>query len=420
MGFDIYKKKAGYYEKELKRIDKAGITDKNKELIRKYHQHLFAKGCGDLRAIKVSGQLRRIAQILGKDFDAVTKDDLERLVATINRDPLCKRVISHCYTKKAYPCGSKVFSPETKLDYWMTTKSFFVHLDKRYREVFEDWKPNFGTKKREIGNIITEEDMEKTLRACSSTRDKAILSLLHETGARAGEILGMKIKDVIKADRFLKVRFFGKTGERRVLIVHSVPYLMKWLEEHKLRENPDAHLWISDNPKFRDEPLYHPGLRKLIVVAFRKANLNHVKHNPHFFRHSRATINAKFMTDVQMRLFFGWSNGSTQVATYVHASGRDVDSAVLTMNGIAEKEEVKNKPKFCPICKSQNTSISDFCSNCGHALSLKVAMESEAKMKEELDKTFQLFTEIAQNPALMAEFEAFKEKFGANAVGATQ
>jgi len=37
-----------------------------------------------------------------------------------------------------------------------------------------------------------------------------------------------------------------------------------------------------------------------------------------------------------MRLYFGWTAGSTMTATYVHLSDRDLIGAMQQINGVAE------------------------------------------------------------------------------------
>jgi hypothetical protein len=46
---------------------------------------------------------------------------------------------------------------------------------------------------------------------------------------------------------------------------------------------------------------------------------------------TRATHLAKFLTEDQLRVYFGWSKGSEVPARYVHLSGRDVDGALAKM-----------------------------------------------------------------------------------------
>lgn len=85
----------------------------------------------------------------------------------------------------------------------------------------------------------------------------------------------------------------------------------------------------------------------------------------------RATYLANFLTDAQMKEYFGWQQGSKMAAVYVHLSGRDVDNALLKEYGIKndnEKKESILKAKECLRCKQVNQATNKFCSRCGMPL----------------------------------------------------
>jgi integrase/recombinase XerD len=47
---------------------------------------------------------------------------------------------------------------------------------------------------------------------------------------------------------------------------------------------------------------------------------------------------ANYLTEAQMNVYFGWTQGSDMPGVYVHLSGRDIDDAVLNANGIVQKD----------------------------------------------------------------------------------
>jgi rRNA maturation endonuclease Nob1 len=135
--------------------------------------------------------------------------------------------------------------------------------------------------------------------------------------------------------------------------------------------------------------------------------------NPHAFRHARATHLANHLTEAQMKQYFGWVQSSDMASVYVHLSGRDVDNALLKMNGIEvdEEEEKRNgnivlKPIKCVRCENENPATNKFCQRCGMALDLRVVMESE----EERSKADETMNEIMKIPGAKEFFEqALKE-----------
>ncbi len=99
--------------------------------------------------------------------------------------------------------------------------------------------------------------------------------------------------------------------------------------------------------------------------------------NPHNFHHSRATHLAKNLTEAQMNEYFGWVQGSRMAQTYVHLSGRDMDSALLKLHNIRAPDESQAGDSFvlrpCRRCDFQNPPGNRFCSRCGTALDDRAA-----------------------------------------------
>lgn len=91
----------------------------------------------------------------------------------------------------------------------------------------------------------------------------------------------------------------------------------------------------------------------------------------------RATHLAKHLTEAQMNEYFGWVQGSGMAQTYVHLSGRDMDSALLKLNNIQAPDEKQAGDGFmlrpCWRCDFQNPPANRFCSRCGTALDDRAA-----------------------------------------------
>jgi site-specific recombinase XerC len=67
-----------------------------------------------------------------------------------------------------------------------------------------------------------------------------LFMLLWDSAARIGEIMKLKVGDVL-FDQYGGVIFVnGKTGKRRIRLTASVPDLQQWLNIHPLKDNPDA------------------------------------------------------------------------------------------------------------------------------------------------------------------------------------
>jgi integrase len=207
--------------------------------------------------------------------------------------------------------------------------------------------------------------------------------MLYESGCRIGEILTLRIKNVLFDENGAVLLVDGKTGQRRVRIIASVPLLSIWLNNHPFRENPDSPLWIVVGTKNHNQPLAYPSVATQLRKIAERAGVKK-KVNPHAFRHARATFLANNLTEAQMKEYFGWVQSSGMAAVYVHLSGRDVDDAILRLQGLAEtrKNEVASlRVKDCARCKERNSPVSKFCSRCGSPLDIQTAMELDEKRK---------------------------------------
>ena len=138
------------------------------------------------------------------------------------------------------------------------------------------------------------------------------------------------------------------------------------------------------------------------------------KVNPHSFRHDRATHLAANFTEQQLKMYLGWSPTSTQPATYVHLSGKNMDDAVLKMYGIKTNEDDTEflKPGVCPRCHELTPVNARFCLKCGLPLSREATTTVES-IKEDYMQ-FADFEELRKMKAAyeqgLEEISKFKEE----------
>ena len=347
------------------------ISKKAKDKILKFQRDRIAEGIGHARILRYLDDLPKLARMLDKDFQDVTADDLRRVLHELEEGDLAEA---------------------SKTEFRKTIKVFYRWLNggERYPECVEWIKT---TEKRSNNKLpeelLTEEEVKRMISVAWTPRDRAIISMLWESGCRVGELLTMRIKNVSFEENLTRIAIHGKTGARRVPLLDSTPYLAEWLENHPQREDSDAFLWVGIGTVGRGQYLKYPALRKMLVQVAKKANVKK-KVNPHNFRHSRATFLANHLTEAQMNQYLGWVRGSDMPATYVHLSGRDVDDAILKMRGLKSKEEeVKSTlaPKKCPRCDLVNKATGKFCNRCGAILDVQTAVAMQDEI-EGLDEKF--------------------------------
>jgi len=331
------------------------VSENNKKYIHQFVSYAFSEGISTGRIVRYVWDLRTWASYLGKDFEDANKDDIVSLVGKLER--------------------SGRFEKSTMRDLKLTLRKFFKWM--RKTETFPEEVAWYKTHVRYDGiknpeDMLTEEEVQKMIDARDTPRDRAFIATLYESGCRIGEILTLKLNQVKFDEYGGQLLVNGKTGFRRVRVIASVPYLTEWINKHPRKDDRESPLWLSkqlNNFSYGAAVQILQGTAKLAGISKRV--------NPHNFRHSRASFIANYLTEAQMNEYFGWAQGSDMTSIYVHLSGRDVDGALLRLNGIetaAKKQQSIMTPKKCPRCQEANQATNKFCSRCG------IALDSEAKL----------------------------------------
>ncbi len=362
------------------------ISKTNKQLIFQFCDKATLEGLSQARILFYLNRFWNLARYVEKDFNRLTRKDIEELVRKVQNNG---------------------FSPQTVSDHLVVVKKFWKWLegsDEEYPDKVKWIKPkrhlkNGRTKLPE--QLLTIADINKLVQAAANPRDKALISVLYESGCRIGELLTLRLQNVQFDQDGAILNVNGKTGPRRVRIIHSTPQLLNWLNHHPRKEDPATNLWVSLGTRNHYEPQSHESTYNMLRQTAQQAQIGK-KCNPHLFRHSRATFLAKHLTEAQMKEYFGWTQSSEMAAVYVHLSGRDVDNALLKLAGKkvseAEKEsEMDRRVATCSICKHENPPEIRRCSNCGRPLDLKTALEDDEREHELLRMlTPEILEEIIQ------------------------
>lgn len=354
----------------LSKLEEAKIPAQSRKDIKNFATAMQAQGIKKIRILKTVYVLAPFAASLKKPFKNATKKDIEKLIAKLE--------------------NNKNYAPWTKADYKTVLKRFYKWLlgnDEFYPDCIKWLKIKSPSDNQLPEGLITEEELLKIVSSATNPRDKAFIFTLYESGGRIGEILPLRIKDIQFGEQITSIMVDGKTGARRIPLVSATKYLATWLNMHPLKDNPDAPLWVKSVNRNKEskgevQELSHSGIRKMLKTTFAKANVSK-KCNPHQFRHSRATELATKLTEAQMKELFGWKQDSDMAARYVHLSGRDVDSAILMINGLKPKEDIKEsklKPRACSRCEERNPPNASYCFKCA------MPLDVDTVQKEELEK----------------------------------
>jgi hypothetical protein len=298
-------------------------------------------------------------------------------------------------------------------------------------------------------DLWTHEDDAIFLKYCEDKRLKCYHAMARDTSGRPHEILKIRVGDImwqmtgtaIYAE--VTIGKGGKTVQRTVPLINSIPYIKDWIQEHRTGNNRNAFLFISleKQSMYRNIPLKPISLanlyRQLKLDFFPRLLTNPDIHeedknkirlllekpwNPYIRRHTALTEKVKLLkSEYAVRQHAGWSKNSKMVEIYTHELGNESSELLLQSYGIVPASALENdilKPRQCPNCNEPNKPESKFCIKCkmvltydaySETLEKEQQRESEIKdLKERLEavheeqnqKFNQIMAMIQRNPKL--------------------
>lgn len=266
-------------------------------------------------------------------------------------------------------------------------------------------------------DILTETEVVKLINNAEGIRNKAMIAVLYESGARIGELEKCKFRHVQEfhrgSEHGYRIIVNGKTGPRQVPIYLFQQWLRTWLEVCN-NIDPDTPLFpttrkyaedsFSSDEKIRSNsknqthdyvPLKSKRVNIILRDAAKKAGIKKNVH-AHALRHARATRLANNFSDQQLKVHMGWTSGSNMTAIYCHLSGKDTENALLRSYGIIVEEDENNKVEKCAQCGEVLSPGFRLCPKCGMPLTHEA--------KESKDKIDALISLFMSNPEAQKTF----------------
>ena len=255
------------------------------------------------------------------------------------------------------------------------------------------------------------------LKYCPNIRDRCYHAMAKDSSCRPSEILNIRIKDIVfkmAGDRqYAEVVVCGKTGQRHIPLINSIPYVKDWLDIHPLKNIPDSYLicrlgkWrgrklvaeTSLNKTYVDHKKYfqslldsHPTSPSISPEDKLKiADLLKKPWNVYIFRHSALTQKSKILKEHVLRQHAGWTPTSNMHLRYVYYFGNESTESILEAYGLKPSAQEVNKlrPIQCPNCTELNKIDSKFCVKCRIVLSYDAYTETiqdSNKFKDEMQQ----------------------------------
>jgi integrase len=291
-------------------------------------------------------------------------------------------------------------------------------------------------------DLWTSRECEIFLKYCPSKRDRAYMAMAIYTSCRPSELLNCRIEDIeVKSTsdgskQYSEITINGKTGQRTVPLIHSLPYVREWILSHPSSNNPKEWLFVSEGKTSYGKKITRDGLLKHFHEFYRdkyypnllininvpdsdKAFIRSLLTKPidlYLFRHISLTEKSRILNEYMLRNHAGWSNTSSMPQVYIHHLGGASSKQLLQSFGIIEKEDKcikENRIIICPNCNEPNNRLESnkFCFKCKMVISIngyeQVRNEDKQKitmlendmevLKEGMNRLFVL---IQQNPVL--------------------
>lgn len=146
--------------------------------------------------------------------------------------------------------------------------------------------PKFELNTKQPEQLLTQQEVKALIDTCQNSRDRALITVLYESGCRIGE-LGRLTWGQVKFDDLGLVLSVDDTKcgtKRYVRLVISLPYLSTWRNDYQGIPKGEARVFITN----RGNPLTHGTVMGLLKRLQEKSEIE--KHvTPHIFRHSRIT-----------------------------------------------------------------------------------------------------------------------------------
>jgi len=374
-------------------VRSSSLSDRNKEFIFRYRDAcLLQQTCGKVRLIRVLGVLILFGKELGKDFDQVTRDDLQAVIAgLLAHQPAYaaetvgtyKAILKRFYTWLLAPTDFSTRAPAPPLVSWIAT-----HVRTRDK------------KRLQRNDLLLPADIERVIASCQNPRDKALIAVLWESGARIAEIGNLQLKHLTKTPVGFTLDLTGKTGQRTPLIVSSAPLLAQWLNAHPFRQNPESPLWVHYHFATAPRLLRYGTIRNLLANDFLRVGITK-RIYPHLFRHSRATyvLANGLMSEAQAKAYFGWTPNTNQLGTYAHLLASDANAAILRENHLVATTESQDalRATKCYQCGELNPTRAEYCTRCNAILDLKRAYEHQQLHDLKEDLITRLFKVMVEN-----------------------
>ena len=372
------------------------FTRKDQEILERYLNYkVDVDKVAPSRKRKAGFTLIMIKGHLSKSWDKATIDDYNKTLSSLKDANI----------KTAKNVKSKPYSWNTRYDAtvilknflkWMVdeklTKITVEEIDKKIKSPKKDDNDIYNAIRPE--DLLTEDEIYKMASCTNSQRDRALILITYETGARIGEISRLTFRDIIfelvgdendtenPPRETAKIYITDtKTNKRRYgRVTNCAPDLI--LLKNQIKPINDDIFVFTES---KGDPMTYPAMSRVFTRAAKKAGITKPV-RPHLLRHARATQMIRDNIQESIIKQTLWNNLDTKMfKVYMSLGDQDIDREMFRHMGIKDiradkdkKNKDKHMPKMCGNCHTVNTFDASYCSKCGMALSKDAISDTKA------------------------------------------
>lgn len=372
---DVHSFETGFTQ-AMQRLEHLDTSDRNKDLIKGFVISCRRDGLAKSTITGYANLLKQMVQRLyengyTKDIDELEQFDFDSFLMYLED------------VKSIKPGGIR--------NYKKVTKKFYRHL-------FDDDVPRWVQKLNLVqiespvqpSDLLTGEEFDKLLGACRHPRDKALISVLADSGMRVGALASCRVKNV-EFNQYGGIIYISTTSKSKkstpakgIPITWSTGYLNQWLSVHPLKDDPEAALWLTKTKMTKKngakewDPLSYKSIRLTIQKIAGDAGIKK-RVTPHSLRHRAITSwILDGLNEQEIKHRAGWSKGSQQMLKiYANFTDAEMNDKIFERYGLKKDDMRDITLTKCPRCNNILQPADRFCSQCSLVLDQKLAKEVE-------------------------------------------
>ncbi|WP_049970542.1 tyrosine-type recombinase/integrase [Haladaptatus cibarius] len=345
------------FENQLAKLKEAPIPDADRTAILAFIQHEDAQGKVNTGTmVNHINRLRLAAERSDTPLTAMDeKSAVDALLFSLKHD--------------------HDLSEGTLRNYRKALRKFFRHRD-------EDWAEDITigvSPERNVdpNELLTDEEIEALLDAASHPRDKALVSLIADTGLRIGAIASLRLRDIDLTERAGTVSINEEANVKgasgTVPLTWSRGYIANWLDVHPRSNEDEAALFhkvrfVEDG---EDGAMSYQYLGRRIKWIGDEAGIDRERLNTHNFRKTAISRWIREgLNEQAIKHRATWVKDSSQFEVYSGVRDEELNESILAHYDLVDEEGEASRPDIdaCPQCRTPLRRGSRFCPGCGAPL----------------------------------------------------